>query len=195
MRGAYWPDTIAARLGAPLDVLVVRKLGVPGHRELAMGAIASGGIQVVDQRVVNALGISREQFEAVERAERDELERRERAFRAGRPPLDVTGKTVIVVDDGLATGSSMEAGIDAMRTRNPARVVCAVPVAPPETCERLRGIADEMICLYTPEPMYAVGPWYQDFTQTTDVEVRELLKTAARELPVRANSEAQHARR
>jgi len=172
---------VALHLGAPLDVLVVRKLGVPGHSELAMGAIASGEIQVVDQRIVNALGISREAFEAVERAERAELERRERAFRAGRPPLDVTGKTVVIVDDGLATGASMAAAIDAIRTRDPRRVVAAVPVAPPETCDALDERADEMICLTTPDRMYAVGAWYEDFTQTTDAEVRELLDAAARE--------------
>jgi putative phosphoribosyl transferase len=174
---------ISLRLDAPLDVLVVRKLGVPGHEELAMGAIASGGIQVVDQRVVNALGVSREAFEDVEARERAELERRERTFRAGRPPLDVTGKIAIIVDDGLATGASMAAAIDAIRTRDPARVVAAVPVASPETCAALGERADEMICLVTPDRMYAVGIWYEDFTQTTDAEVRQLLDAAARELP------------
>lgn len=172
---------IALRLGAPLDVLVVRKLGVPGHSELAMGAISSGGIQVVDQRVINELGVSREAFEAVEHAERAELERRERLFRAGRPPLDVTGKIVVLVDDGLATGASMAAAIDAIRTRDPARVVAAVPVAPPDTCEALGERADEMICLLTPDRLYAVGLWFEDFTQTTDAEVRELLDAAARD--------------
>jgi putative phosphoribosyl transferase len=172
---------IATRLGAPLDVLVVRKLGVPGQAEYAMGAIASGGIQVVDQRTVNGLGISREAFEAVERTERAELERRERTFRAGRPPLDVRGKIVVIVDDGLATGASMAAAIDAIRTRDPARVVAAVPLASPDTCDALGERADEMICLVTPDPMYAVGVWYEDFEQTTDTEVRELLDAAERE--------------
>lgn len=177
---------VATRLGAPLDVLVVRKLGVPGHSELAMGAIASGGIRVVDERIVGMLGISREAFDRIERAERLELDRREQTFRAGRAPLDVAGKTAIIIDDGLATGASMAAAIDAMRTRNPARLVVAVPVAPPDTCERLGERADEMICLYTPEWMHAVGLWYDDFTQTTDAEVRELLDAAARELPAGA---------
>lgn len=187
---------IASRLGAPLDVLVVRKLGVPGHEELAMGAIASGGIQVVDQRIVNALGISREAFEAVEHSERGELERREQMFRGGRAALAVDGMTVILVDDGLATGASMAAAIDAIRTRNPAHVVVAVPVAPPETCAALGERADEMICLVTPDRMYAVGAWYEDFTQTTDAEVRQLLETAARQLPTRAApADAAHARR
>lgn len=177
---------VATRLGAPLDVLVVRKLGVPGHSELAMGAIASGGIRVVDERIVGMLGISREAFDRIEREERLELERREQTFRAGRAPLPVSGKTAIIVDDGLATGASMAAAIDAMRTRNPERLVVAVPVAPPDTCERLAERADEMICLYTPEWMHAVGLWYDNFAQTTDAEVRELLDAAARELPAGA---------
>lgn len=169
---------VAARIGAPLDVLIVRKLGVPGHAELAMGAIASGGVQVVDQRVINMLNIPRESFEAVAQRERGELERREHMFRAGRPPLDIAGRTVILVDDGLATGASMAAAIDAIRTRGPARLVAAVPVAPPETCEALATRADEMICLYTPEELYAVGLWYADFTQTSDAEVRQLLEVS-----------------
>ncbi len=177
---------VATRLGAPLDVLVVRKLGVPGHSELAMGAIASGGIRVVDERIVGMLGISREAFDRIEREERLERARREQTFRAGRAPLDVSGKTAIIVDDGLATGASMAAAIDAMRTRNPERLVVAVPVAPPDTCERLAERADEMICLYTPEWMHAVGLWYDNFAQTTDAEVRELLDAAARELPAGA---------
>jgi putative phosphoribosyl transferase len=174
---------IALRLDVPLDVLVVRKLGVPGHSELAMGAIASGGILVVDQRIVNTLGISREAIEGVVRSERVELERRERIFHAGRARLDLAGKTVIVVDDGLATGASMAVAIDALKTRTPARIVAAVPVAATATCEALRERVDEMICLFTPGRMYAVGVWYQDFTQTTDSEVHELLDAAARERP------------
>lgn len=174
---------VATRLGAPLDVLVVRKLGVPGRSELAMGAIASGDIQVVDHHVINVLGIPREAFEEVEHRERAEIARRERAFRDDRPLIDVIGKDVILVDDGLATGSSMAAAIEAIRTRSPARVIAAVPVAPPETCEALARNTDEMICLYTPERMYAIGFWYEDFTQVTDAEVRELLDAAARELP------------
>ena len=186
---------IATRLSAPLDVLVVRKLGVPGHSELAMGAIASGGIEVVDRRIVGVLGISHELFEHVERSERAELVRREALFRAGRPPLDVTGKTVILIDDGLATGSSMAAAIDALRTRSPARIVVGVPVAPPETCEALGKRADEIFCLYTPPEMHAIGLWYEDFTQTTDSEVRELLDKAARERQARRGEPSTEARR
>lgn len=172
---------IANRLGLPLDVLVVRKLGVPGHAELAMGAIASGGIEVIDSRIANALGISREEIDEIAAEERIELERRELAFRGGRAPVDVSGKTAIVVDDGLATGASMLAGLDAIRTRAPARIVVAVPVAPPSTCRSLRSRADEVICLYTPDPMYAVSLAYEDFAQTSDAEVRQLLDAAARE--------------
>jgi len=185
---------IALRLGAPLDILVVRKLGVPDHPEFAMGAIASCGIQVVDHRVINMMGVSREAFEDVERAERAELERRERTFRAGRPPLDVTGKTVILVDDGLATGSSMAAAIDAIRTRDPLRVIAAVPIAPPDTCKALGERADEMVCLVTPDRMYAVGAWYEDFTQTTDAEVRDLLDAAARDRTSRPETTVERTR-
>ena len=176
---------IAIRLGASLDVLVVRKLGVPGYAELAMGAIASDGILIADRRVIDMLGISREAFEAVIARERAELDRRERAFRAGRPRLDIAGKTVILVDDGLATGASMAAAIDAVRTRKPARVIGAVPVAPPEVCDALGDRADEMVCLLTPARLHAVGLWYQDFTQTSDDEVRALLDAAARERQAR----------
>jgi predicted phosphoribosyltransferase len=172
---------IARRIGAPLDVLVVRKLGVPGYAELAMGAIASDGILIVDRRVIDMLAVSREAFDAVVARERAELERRERAFRAGRPRLDLAGRTAILVDDGLATGASMAAAIDAVRTRDPARVIGAVPVAPPEVCEALGDRADEMVCLITPSRLRAVGIWYQDFTQTSDAEVRALLDAAASE--------------
>jgi predicted phosphoribosyltransferase len=169
---------IAVRIGAPLDVLVVRKIGVPGHSELAMGAIASGGVRIVDQRIADTLGVTREQFAAVERRERQELERREQLFRAG-PPIDIVGKTAILVDDGLATGASMAAAVDAIWTRDPTDVICAVPVAPPEACAMLAQRATEMYCLLQPEEMHAVGAWYDDFTQTTDDEVRELLADAA----------------
>src|SRR6187551_1497192 len=150
---------VAKALGAPLDVLVVRKIGVPGHEELAMGAIASGGIRVVDQRTLAMLGIAFEQFQAIENRERAELERRESTFRAGRPAVEIANKTVILVDDGLATGASMAAAIDAVRARNPARVVVAVPIAAPEICAALGERADEMICLRTPANLYAVGVW------------------------------------
>jgi predicted phosphoribosyltransferase len=182
---------IASRLHIPLDVIVVRKIGVPGRSELAMGAIASGDVRVVDERITQALGIPDEEFDAVVAREQRELVRRESAFRGDRPPLDVRGKTAIVVDDGLATGSSMKAAVDAVRLRGPARVIGAVPVAPPDTCEELAHRADDMICLVMPEHMYAVGMAYDDFDQTSDTEVRELLDRAARELS-RASA-AQHA--
>jgi len=184
---------IAKRIGAPLDVLIVRKIGVPGHPELAMGAIASGGIRVVDRHVIDALGVSAHEFESIEQQERAELARRERTFRSGRAPLEVARKTVVLVDDGLATGASMVAAIEALRTRRPERIVAAVPVAPPETCAALRERTDEMICLVTPARLVAVGLWYQDFEQTTDREVRELLDAAARELPARSAKSAPHA--
>jgi predicted phosphoribosyltransferase len=171
---------IASRLDAPLDVLVVRKLGVPGHEELAMGAIASGGIRVFDPEIVDATGVSSTEFERVIDQETAELERREAVFRGIRPPLDVTGKTVILVDDGLATGSTMLAAIGALRTRKPTKIIVAVPVAPPETCRALRPHVDEMVCLLTPPRLRAVGLWYEDFRQTTDEEVRSLLDQAER---------------
>lgn len=177
---------IATRIGAPLDVLIVRKLGIPGYAELAMGAIASDGILIVDRRVIDMFGISREAFDAVAARERAELERRERAFRAGRSRLDIAGKTAILVDDGLATGASMAAAIDAVRTRKPARVISAVPVAPPEVCDALGDRADEVVCLLTPVRLHAVGAWYRDFAQTGDDEVRALLDAAERERRARS---------
>ena len=183
---------IARALGVPLDVLVVRKLGVPGQPELAMGAIASGGIRVIDRRIVETIGIPDRVLEAASERERAELERRERAFRGDRPPRDIRDRIAIVVDDGLATGSTMRAALDAVRTRGPARVVCAVPVAPPETCAALRQHADEMICLVTPPDMYAVGLWYEDFAQTEDDEVRALLDAAARDQASASSEAAAH---
>jgi predicted phosphoribosyltransferase len=171
---------VATRIGAPLDILVVRKIGVPDHAELAMGAIASGGIRIVDERIVKRLAITSEEFEEVEARERVELERRERELRGDRPAIDVEDKLVLVVDDGLATGSSMAAAIDAVRTRRPLRIIGAVPIAPPETCRELGNRADQMLCLFTPDPMYAVGLGYEDFTQTSDDEVRALLEAAER---------------
>jgi putative phosphoribosyl transferase len=169
---------VAEALGAPLDVFLVRKLGTPGHEELAMGAIASGGIRVLNDQVVRMLRPSEEVIARVEATERRELERREREYRGGRPPLDVRGKTVILVDDGLATGSTMRAAVAAVRRLGPARVVVAVPVGAAETCEEFEGEADEAICAKEPDPFYAVGTWYDDFSQTTDEEVRDLLGRA-----------------
>jgi putative phosphoribosyl transferase len=166
---------VAETLGAPLDVFLVRKLGVPGHEELAMGAIASGGVRVLNDQVVGMLRPSDEVIEKVEAAERRELDRREREYRGGRPPLDVRGKVVILVDDGLATGSSMRAAVTALRRLGPSRIVVAVPVGAAETCAEFEGEADEAICASEPDPFHAVGMWYEDFSQTTDEEVRELL--------------------
>jgi predicted phosphoribosyltransferase len=172
---------VARALHVPLDVFVVRKLGVPGHEEYAMGAIASGGVRLLDRRTVAAAGLTPAQVERVTAAERAELERRERSYRGDRPFPDLTGKTVILVDDGLAPGASMRAAIEALRQERPARIVVAVPVAAPETCQAFRHVADEIVCAATPEPFYAVGRWYDDFSQTTDQEVHELL-ASAREL-------------
>jgi predicted phosphoribosyltransferase len=169
---------VASRLGAPLDVFVVRKLGVPGQEELAMGAIASGGVRVQNDEIVRELGMSEDDIGFVEAQEREELERRERLYRGGRPPLDVRGRTVILVDDGLATGSTMRAAVAALRRLDPARIVTAVPVSDASTCEALRREADEVVCAATPEPFVAVGLWYEDFSQTSDEEARTLLERA-----------------
>jgi predicted phosphoribosyltransferase len=171
---------VAKALHAPLDVFVVRKLGVPGHEELAMGAIASGGVMVLDPEVVRAVGLGEEQLRAVVQRELRELERREAAYRGGREPLDVKGKVVILVDDGLATGSTMKAAALAVRKLEPAKVVVAVPVAARQTCDEFRSEVDEVVCGITPEPFRAVGLWYDDFSQTTDDEVRELLGSVER---------------
>ena len=166
---------VAKELAAPLDVFVVRKLGVPGHEELAMGAIASGGVLVLDDGVLRWLGISEEQVQRALTRELDELRRREAAYRNGRPLPDLKGKTVILVDDGLATGASMQAAARAVRRHQPARIVIAVPVASRATCDQFRDDVDEVVCAVTPEPFYAVGNWYEEFSQTSDEEVRELL--------------------
>lgn len=166
---------VAEALGAPLDVFLVRKLGVPGHRELAMGAIASGGVRYINDDVVRSLDLDEDAIERVSEVEAQELERREREYRAGRPSLDVRAKTVILVDDGLATGSSMHAAVAALRRLDPTRIVVAVPVGSPEVRAGLEAVADEVICLQEPEYFHAVGSWYEDFAQTTDDEVRELL--------------------
>jgi putative phosphoribosyl transferase len=170
---------VAQALGTPLDVFLVRKLGLPGHEEFAIGAIASGGVRVLNQDTLREYGVSREQVEAVIETEERELERRERRYRGDRPFPYVAGRTVILIDDGLATGSTMRAAVAALRQERRARVIVAVPTAPPETCDELRAIVDDMVCLMTPDPFYAVGLWYEDFSQTTDEEVRELLDRAA----------------
>ncbi len=166
---------VAAALDAPLDVFLVRKLGVPGHSELAMGAIASGGTRVVNQPVVDWYGLSPRVLDEVAQQEQVELERRERTYRNGRPPLQLRDRTVILVDDGLATGSTMKAAVQAVRSQSPARVVVAVPVGAPDTCRELGAMADEVVCAYAPEDFAAVGAWYEDFSPTTDEEVRDLL--------------------
>jgi predicted phosphoribosyltransferase len=166
---------VAKELGAPLDVFLVRKLGVPGHEELAMGAIASGGVLVLDEGVLRWLDITEQQIQKTLARELDELRRREAAYRDGRPLPNLKGKTVILVDDGLATGASMRAAARAVRRHEPARIVIAVPVASRATCDKFRDEVDEVVCAVTPAPFYAVGNWYEDFSQTSDEEVRELL--------------------
>jgi predicted phosphoribosyltransferase len=168
-------DEVARRLGAPLDVYLVRKLGVPGQPELAMGALASGGVVVMNEEVVRRLGIPRAAIEQVAEAEGRELARREHAYRAGRASPEIEGRTVVLVDDGLATGATMRAAVESIRRRKPARLVVAVPTAPSSTCQELADQADDVVVLTTPEPFYAVGCSYEDFSPTTDDQVRELL--------------------
>jgi putative phosphoribosyl transferase len=169
---------VARALDAPMDVFLVRKLGLPGHEELAMGAVASGGLRVLNRDVVDVLLVPDRVIDAVAAEELRELERRERAYRDDRPPPDVSDKTVILVDDGLATGSTMRAAARALRQQKPNRLVVAVPVAAPETCDSLGQELDEIVCAITPDPFYGVGLWYQDFSQVTDDEVRDLLNRA-----------------
>jgi predicted phosphoribosyltransferase len=166
---------VARALKAPLDVFIVRKLGVPGHEELAMGAVATGGVRVLNDAIVNALRIPESVIDRVAAKELQELARREHLYRGDRPAPDVRGRTVILVDDGLATGATMLAAIKALQQQKPARIVVAVPTAAPETCEELRAEVDHVVCAITPQPFHAVGLWYQDFSQTTDEEVRNLL--------------------
>jgi predicted phosphoribosyltransferase len=175
---------VARALDAPLDAFVVRKLGLPRHAELAMGAVASGGIVVLNHELIRSLGIPDSEVARVLKGEQLELNRREHRYRDDRPPPRVTGKTVILVDDGLATGASMLAAVAALRQNHPSRLIVAVPIGAPDTCEALREHADEVVCAVTPEPFYGVGAWYQDFGQTTDDEVRTLLRQADHERAV-----------
>jgi predicted phosphoribosyltransferase len=160
-------------------LFLVRKLGAPAHPELAMGAIASGGVRVLNEDVIRWYGITPDQIDASARLEQQELERRESVYREGRDPVPIEGRTVVLIDDGLATGSTMRAAVKAVRQRKPARIIVAVPVGARETCDELSAIADEIVCARTPEPFAAVGQWYLDFNQTTDEEVRELLRAHA----------------
>jgi putative phosphoribosyl transferase len=172
---------IALQLHAPLDVFIVRKLGVPGQEELGFGAIASGGVRFLDDEIVKAVGISALEIESIAAMEEQELARRERAYRGGRPTLNVEGHTVILVDDGIATGSSMQVAINALRQLKPARIVVAVPVAPASTCQRLRPEVDDLICIHMPESFYAIGEFYEDFAQTSDQEVTEAIRRSIHE--------------
>jgi len=185
---------VARALHAPLDVLVVRKLGVPGHEELAMGAVASGGGRVVNASILRDLGLGDDAVERVERDERTELARRERLFRGARPSPDLRGKTAVLVDDGIATGATMRAAVAALGNGPVARVVVATPVAAPEAAAMLRREADEVVCLGTPEDFVAVGRWYRDFPQTSDAEVRELLAEARGEQAQRERARGDGAR-
>ena len=169
---------VAEALAAPLDVFIVRKLGVPGHEELAMGAIASGGMTVMNEEVLRYIPVPQARIDAVVEREQRELERRERAYRGSRPPLDVRGRAVIVVDDGLATGSTMRAAVRALKQMDPASIIVAVPVAARQTCDEFRHEVTDVVCLWTPDPFEAVGLWYRDFSQTEDAEVHDLLDRA-----------------
>ncbi len=169
---------LAKELNLPMDVFLVRKLGVPWQPELAMGAVATGGVRILNRDVTSALNLRESQIEDIARQEEQILHERERLFRGDRPAPNITGRTVILVDDGLATGSSMRAAIAALRKQNPARIVVAVPVSSAATCEELSREVDEIVCLATPEPFWAVGQWYVDFSPTTDAEVQELLARA-----------------
>ncbi|MGH9969465.1 MAG: phosphoribosyltransferase [Pyrinomonadaceae bacterium] len=181
---------VAKALDAPLDVFLVRKLGVPGHEELAMGAIASGGVRVLNENIVAYLDIPDSIIETIAANELSELERRERAYRGDRPPPDVQNRDVILIDDGLATGSTMRAAAAALRKQGPKRIIVAVPVSARQTCDEFRSEVDEVVCAVTPEPFRGVGLWYEDFSQTTDEEVSELLKQSWQGQQQRAASQA-----
>jgi predicted phosphoribosyltransferase len=170
---------VARELDAPLDVFLVRKLGTPGHEELALGAIASGGARVVNQPLVEYLGIPDEVIDDIAAREQQELERRERAYRDDRPPIDLRNKAIILIDDGLATGSTMRAAVAAVKRQGPARIIVAVPVAPTSTCAELRQEVDEVVCPLAPAVFDGVGRWYEDFSQTSDYEVRALLEQSS----------------
>ncbi|HWF45478.1 MAG TPA: phosphoribosyltransferase [Bryobacteraceae bacterium] len=172
---------VARALHAELDVFLVRKLGLPGHEELAVGAIASGGVRVLNEPLVAQLQLAPKLIDQIAQHEKHELKRREERYRQGRPPVPIGNRTVILVDDGLATGSSMKAAAQAVRLQGPKRLVVAVPVAAQQTCDQFHMVADEIVCAYTPEPFVAVGIWYEDFSQTSDEEVERLLKEAAQE--------------
>jgi putative phosphoribosyl transferase len=172
---------VAQALHADVDVFLVRKLGVPGHEELAMGAIASGGLRVLNDGLIEQLGIPDAVIDSVTAREQQEIERRERLYREGRPGLPVRERTVVVVDDGLATGATMLAAVRAVRRHQPKRLIAGVPVAAPDACEQFGPLVDEIVCVATPDPFNAVGSWYEDFSQTSDEQVRELLERAARE--------------
>ena len=173
---------VATALNAPLDVFLSRKLGVPGQEELAFGAVATGGVRVLDQDLIEGVGISKREIEEITHRVRMELERRERVYRGARPPLDLQGKIAILIDDGIATGSSMRAAINALRQHKPARVVVAIPVAPLSTCHRLRPEVDELICVHMPESFYAIGQFYADFSQVADEEVTDLIRRAGQRI-------------
>ena len=172
---------VALALNAPLDVFIVRKLGLPGHEELAIGAIASGGVRVLNEDLIRALYIPAEVIELVAQRELQELQRRERLYRGDRCPPDIHDRTVILIDDGLATGASMRAAVAALRAQNPKRIVVAVPTAAPETCDAFAAEVDEIVCATTPEPFLGVGRWYEDFSQTTDEGVRLFLQDVERQ--------------
>lgn len=183
---------VARALRAPLDVFVVRKLGVPGHEELAFGAVASGGVRILNDEIVDAMRLPPDVIEEVTAGERRELERREIAYREGRPAPAAWGRTVILVDDGLATGATMHAAVAAIRRSEPARIVVAVPVASPQAYDEFRRRVDAVACLFTPEPFHAVGLWYHDFSQTEDGEVRDLLARSSFERDVERRHEPAH---
>lgn len=169
---------VASALGAPLDVLVVRKLGVPGQPELAMGAVASGGVRVLNQEVLRQLRVKEEQLERITEEQRREVREREQRFRGDAEAPEIEGKTALVIDDGIATGSTMRASVEALRELGPDKIVVAVPVASYSACEDMEEVADEVICLETPSPFRAVGAWYEKFDQTSDAEVKQLLEQA-----------------